>query len=373
MKKQRLCAPFCYPPRAAVGEPLDWADETYKPAEFEAGVLHQKVKPAWADIPHEYDIAQIGERMCYDKSNIKSTVLLECHFDSQTHRFKNPGGKTGIRGRGELGRWGPNHAADVIVTRTTEAGEHMALLCTKKVGDGKSALCWPAGMVEPGHTVPQTLKLELTQEALKDSPAVDRLFNECDKGLVYAGLVDDWRNTDDAWIETVAQHFHATEEIAKQLQLAVADTEEIEKVAWVSMANVSSMYASHFEWFTTVYERLKEHDLATGRGSGASPIGACKKRAADELSGDAQSAAFERALEPLGDEASPRTKKIKTTEDTTETATRESRESTTTVFTYDEQSMGRKSLGYSVGLSNIQVAESQSTQLEKDAADATDA
>jgi len=31
--------------------------------------------------------------------------------------IRNPIGRTGIRGRGCLGRWGPNHAADPIVTR----------------------------------------------------------------------------------------------------------------------------------------------------------------------------------------------------------------------------------------------------------------
>lgn len=29
----------------------------------------------------------------------------------------NPIGRTGIVGRGVLGRWGPNHAADPVVTR----------------------------------------------------------------------------------------------------------------------------------------------------------------------------------------------------------------------------------------------------------------
>lgn len=29
----------------------------------------------------------------------------------------NPLGRTGLSGRGVLGRWGPNHAADPIVTR----------------------------------------------------------------------------------------------------------------------------------------------------------------------------------------------------------------------------------------------------------------
>lgn len=29
----------------------------------------------------------------------------------------NPFGRTGLRGRGLLGRWGPNHAADPIVSK----------------------------------------------------------------------------------------------------------------------------------------------------------------------------------------------------------------------------------------------------------------
>lgn len=37
----------------------------------------------------------------------------------------NPIGRTGISGRGVLGRWGPNHAADPVVTRWKrfESGE----------------------------------------------------------------------------------------------------------------------------------------------------------------------------------------------------------------------------------------------------------
>lgn len=35
----------------------------------------------------------------------------------------NPVGRTGIIGRGLLGRWGPNHAADPIVTRWKRSAE----------------------------------------------------------------------------------------------------------------------------------------------------------------------------------------------------------------------------------------------------------
>lgn len=40
----------------------------------------------------------------------------------------NPVGRTGIYGRGLLGRWGPNHAADPVVTRW------------KKQADGENAI-----------------------------------------------------------------------------------------------------------------------------------------------------------------------------------------------------------------------------------------
>jgi len=52
---------------------------------------------------------------------------LEGNIDRRSHEgnYKqdkagfplNPHGRTGISGRGYLGRWGPNHAADPIVTR----------------------------------------------------------------------------------------------------------------------------------------------------------------------------------------------------------------------------------------------------------------
>ena len=38
-------------------------------------------------------------------------------FDVTSSFPRNPVGRTGMVGRGLLGRWGPNHAADPIVTR----------------------------------------------------------------------------------------------------------------------------------------------------------------------------------------------------------------------------------------------------------------
>ena len=126
------------------------------------------------------------------------------------------------------------------------------LLCEKQVGDDASALCFPAGIVEPGEPVPATLRRELCEEALDDGTAVDQLFSSCKIGCIYAGIVDDWRNTDHAWMMTQAYHYHARPDVASQLKPNVNDKEEIKKSAWYMASDVTTMYASHKDWLDKV-------------------------------------------------------------------------------------------------------------------------
>ena len=49
--------------------------------------------------------------------------------------FRNPIGRTGVIGRGLLGKWGPNHAADPIVSRWKRDGKGR-----KIVSNGKPVL-----------------------------------------------------------------------------------------------------------------------------------------------------------------------------------------------------------------------------------------
>jgi hypothetical protein len=63
-------------------------------------------------------------------------------------------------------------------------------------------------MVDAGEQVSETLKREFTEEALDgvDDKQLDVLWS---KGKpIYKGYVDDPRNTDNAWMETVAVNFH---------------------------------------------------------------------------------------------------------------------------------------------------------------------
>ena len=80
----------------------------YKPTPFtHAAVLAQ---PIWAD---PTNVKQITD---FNKGS-RSSHHGHYEIDAETNLPKNPVGRTGITERGLLGKWGPNHAADPLVTR----------------------------------------------------------------------------------------------------------------------------------------------------------------------------------------------------------------------------------------------------------------
>ena len=64
----------------------------------------------WADPPNAQELrAELESRLTYENGGKI--------FFGGDGRPLNPRGRTGLRGRGLFGQWGPNHAADPIVTR----------------------------------------------------------------------------------------------------------------------------------------------------------------------------------------------------------------------------------------------------------------
>lgn len=85
--------------------------EEYEPAEYTAEKV--LVQPVWAD--REDPTLLIKKWNIIDgKIDRRSHVGTICIVNG---RPINPAGRTGISGRGQLGKWGPNHAADPVVTR----------------------------------------------------------------------------------------------------------------------------------------------------------------------------------------------------------------------------------------------------------------
>ncbi|CAG9805937.1 unnamed protein product [Chironomus riparius] len=180
----------------------------------------------------------------------------------------NPFGRTGITGRGILGRYGPNHAADPIVStwkrdRNNEIVKHedgypiLRVLCIQR-GDTKE-IALPGGMVDPGEQVSVTLKREFIEEALNgkiQESELDDFFNKGDE--VYKGYVDDPRNTDNAWMETVAVNFHDEDgTFLNKLKFEAGD--DAIGIHWIEVSKDVKLYASHAKLIKATAALRKAH------------------------------------------------------------------------------------------------------------------
>ncbi|CAG5123899.1 unnamed protein product [Candidula unifasciata] len=243
----------------------------YQPVYYTSkSVLDQ---PAWAD---REDIlnGRVPEWNKVDGAINRCSHMGIYTLDPETKLPRNPIGRTGIIGRGCLGRWGPNHAADPIVTRwkldeqgkpeLDEEGKKIAQFISIKRGDCNE---WaiPGGMVDAEEVITYTMRREFGEEALnsmevpecekeKIAYSVDKLFKN---GVeVYRGYVDDPRNTDNAWMETVAMNFHdADGSGVAQFKLTAGD--DAVGVQWLDLHHEISLYASHKDFLKKVADHLK--------------------------------------------------------------------------------------------------------------------
>lgn len=114
-------------------------------------------------------------------------------------------------------------------------------------------------MVDPGENVSATLKREFTEEAL-NSGVDTNIFEEFFSGgeEIYKGYVDDPRNTDNAWMETVAMNFHdETGDKVGKFKLEAGD--DAAKVKWAQVSSETKLYASHSDIIKKVVELLGAH------------------------------------------------------------------------------------------------------------------
>jgi len=232
-----------YPKRFSVpDEYVDWDTEypDYKPVEFTADGTKKNSK----DPSDPKDIKDISKRLTYEPP---------IRIDSKSGRPLNPRGRTGLAGRGTLYNWGPNHAADPIVTKSDEDG-NIYMVAIKRKDTGIWAI--PGGMVDPGENISATLRREFEEEAgaveseeekKKLKNLLNELFNEKNAKKIYKGYVDDPRNTDHSWMETAAIHFHCSPELAKALPLKAGD--DAAAVRWLKVdeqqAEYQKLFASH--------------------------------------------------------------------------------------------------------------------------------
>jgi ADP-ribose pyrophosphatase len=214
------------------------------------------------------------------RKSFEGPMLFE---PGESGRPRNPRGRTGTTGRGLLGKWGPNHAADPIVLRRKpppaegEPAHNVAglpggilfqMVAIKRKDTGDWAI--PGGMVDDGENVSLTLRREFTEEAgaLEDpedravfEAQLDKIF--ANGRRIYEGYVDDPRNTDNAWMETTVYLFYIEDEtIARELKLLGGD--DASHARWLDvdsalLGDAGSLYADHRAFLQRALQQEREY------------------------------------------------------------------------------------------------------------------
>ena len=171
-------------------ESVPWSKDAplYRPNEFtDDSVLTEGVAEGWADLPTPQQVTDLKQRKSYE---------APISFDA-AGMPRNPRGRTGLCGRGLLGRWGPNHAADPIVTRYNPQTGKLQLVAMRREDTGQFAV--PGGISKnPGDMWNNKMRSEFKTEVAQDKDddplqkqhmkmLLDDLFQGKDSSVVYHG------------------------------------------------------------------------------------------------------------------------------------------------------------------------------------------
>ena len=125
-----------------------------------------------------------------NRASWEGEYLLDRH-----NRPLNIRGRTGLAGRGALGKWGPNHAADPVVTRWQSGPggsrvQHelsgrpvLEFVCIQRGDSGVWAL--PGGMVDPGEAAIAAARRVFSEEALDSTGSAKHKIKDLDNMLCH--------------------------------------------------------------------------------------------------------------------------------------------------------------------------------------------
>lgn len=211
-----------------------------------------------------------------DDLDRRRTSQAEYDIEKLTGRPLNPSGRTGLCGRGLLGRWGPNHQSLIIVTRWfRDHNDHRIVMPSSKKPLLEFVAVkfygeWgvPGGFVQPKETYMERAQLEFLEEALNASNMTESYykglakhldkFYEVESQFVYQGYIKDNRNTDNAWIEGRVSHVH-DKEGHDTIGFELRPGDGAQDVKWLIAHRDMSVNPQHKEFLRYVTDILDAH------------------------------------------------------------------------------------------------------------------
>lgn len=238
---------------------VDWQESFpgYDPPLYTAQEV--EARPAWAD-PDILDPNNATTAIAFNIEdqgiNRRSHTGL---IDVVNRLPRNPMGRTGIAGRGLFGRWGPNHAVHIVVTRWKIGEDGQIIQKQEKnvlefvANKNPESLEWeiPGELMETGDSALCTMKRVFTNKIIAvlksdNNEGKENLGKSMDtivqnSAEVYRGYVDDVRNTDNAWLETTTMLFHDN----KREMLGDIEFEVDSSLCWQEVSGHTKIHDSH--------------------------------------------------------------------------------------------------------------------------------
>ncbi|XP_005103021.1 ADP-ribose pyrophosphatase, mitochondrial [Aplysia californica] len=176
----------------------------------------------------EIDLENIPEEEREGKISFNSddrSSLMDTPYVIDAGLPRNPIGRTGLKGRGKLPRWGPNRTWDPVITRWKK---DPATDSRVKGTDGRDVLeflavlrtdtkqwSFPGGMRRDDKNHFAALKVNFKAKGLSQEKSTEKVKQKLEplKKEVYSGYTDVPLNTDNAWMETTVANFHAEDDV----------------------------------------------------------------------------------------------------------------------------------------------------------------
>ncbi|XP_076821168.1 transient receptor potential cation channel subfamily M member-like 2 isoform X1 [Clavelina lepadiformis] len=194
--------------------------DEYTPKSYTYISRNLKRHPSWADREEWLHDNREKKKIMFNTYDGKNKVDRTSHVD----RYmvvdgwpRNPKGRTGLAGRGVLGRYGPNHFAAWVITRWKRNGLDVKRVNNRPVIEfifiqRKDTDRWaiPGSMVRTCKNATKDWARGFIKELLMESNIKTNQedFLKFAWNEVFKGYSDDSRNTDNSWIEMSVSNFH---------------------------------------------------------------------------------------------------------------------------------------------------------------------